>query len=215
MAVNIISKAGFAFDAAWFLRLDSVGLEYKTALKKPIRQYFQDYGLTIQNQWLNKKAIGLFSRVGEADFNTSIEDSLKTHPDCKERYVFISSLLATAGYNKYYYRDATIFKLSPNNRFSRVTTISQAKSANNFAQEIVMPGNTRNIIDEEGLNAYFVGGDGDNVSITNINTKKTKFIPHSSGNIMSSAYPAKEGHFMLVENNNSTKSVKLSIVPLQ
>ena len=86
MAVDIISKAGFSFDAAWFLRLDSVGLEYKTPLKKNIQGYFQAHGITLQSQWLNKKAIGLSSRVGDADFNTSIEDSLKTHPECKERY---------------------------------------------------------------------------------------------------------------------------------
>ena len=91
MAVDILSNAGFAFDAAWFLRLDSVGLEYKTSLKKSIPEYFQDYGLTIQPQWLNKKAIGLSSRVGDADFNTSIEDSLKTHPDCTERYEVLKS----------------------------------------------------------------------------------------------------------------------------
>ncbi|MFT3979649.1 MAG: M48 family metalloprotease [Ferruginibacter sp.] len=91
MAVDILHAAGFAFDAAWFLRLDSVGLEYKTPLKKPIPDYFSGYGVTIQNAWLAKKAIGLSSRVGDADFNNPIEDSLKTHPDCKERYEALKS----------------------------------------------------------------------------------------------------------------------------
>lgn len=86
MAVDLIRNAGFAFDAAWFLRLDSVGLEYKTPLKKPVAEYFSGYGVTLQNQWLNKKAIGLSSRVGDNDFSTPIDDSLKTHPDCKDRY---------------------------------------------------------------------------------------------------------------------------------
>ncbi|RYY50220.1 MAG: peptidase M48 Ste24p, partial [Chitinophagaceae bacterium] len=91
MAVNMLGKAGFAFDAAWFLRLDSVGMEYKTPLKKPIPEYFQTYNVALQSQWLNKKAIGLSSRVGDADFNSNIEDSLKTHPDCKDRYEALKS----------------------------------------------------------------------------------------------------------------------------
>lgn len=91
MAVEMLSRSGFAFDASWFLRLDSVGLEYKMPLKKTIPEYFQQYGVTIQNQWMNKKAIGLSSRVGDADFNTKIEDSLKTHPDCKDRYAALQS----------------------------------------------------------------------------------------------------------------------------
>ena len=130
-------------------------------------------------------------------------------------FLFISPILASSGYNKYYYTDATIFKLTPNNRFSRVNTVSQKRSSKNFAKEFVSPGYTRNIIDEEGTQPYFVGGDADNINITNISTKKTKYIPRKSANISSSIYPAKEGHFMLVESNSASKSVKLSIVPLQ
>ena len=129
--------------------------------------------------------------------------------------VFITPILAVTGYNKYYYTDATIFKLTAGNRFSKISTIEQKKSKKKFAKEFVEPGTTRNIIDEEGLNPYFVGGDFDNVNITNISTKKTRYIPNNAGSISSAVYPAKEGHFMLVETNSSTKSVKLSIVPLQ
>lgn len=130
-------------------------------------------------------------------------------------FIFVPAILASAGYNKYYYADATIFKLTPNNRFSRVTTVSQEKSDKNFAKEIVMPGATRNMINEEGTQAYFVGGDYSNINITNLTTRKTKYIPRKSGNISSSVYPAKEGHYMVVESNSSSKSVKLSVVPLQ
>jgi hypothetical protein len=86
MAVGLLKSAGFAFDAAWFLRLDSADLEYKTPLKKTLPEYYANYGVTVQPQWLTKKAIGLSSRVGDADFSKPIEDSLKTHPDCKVRY---------------------------------------------------------------------------------------------------------------------------------
>ncbi len=128
--------------------------------------------------------------------------------------IFFSPLLASAGFNKYYFTDATIFKLTPNNRFSKVTSIPQVRSSKNFAKEFVSTQPTRNIIDQEGVNAYFVSSDSKNVGITNLSTKKTKSIPRYAGNISSTIFPAKEGHFMLVENNNSTKSVKLSIVPL-
>ena len=125
-------------------------------------------------------------------------------------------LFIASGYHKFYVTDATVFKISPANKFSRVTTLTQKRSgkfhpATPFYYSV---NSSRNIVDDEGANAYFIGSDADNYSITNLITKKTKYIPKSSGSISSYIYPAKEGHFMLLEKNSATRSSKLSVVPL-
>lgn len=124
-------------------------------------------------------------------------------------------LFVGAGYNKYYYTDATIFKLTSNQRFSRITSIEQARSKKYFAKEVVVPGSSRSIIDQDGTAPYFVSGDENKISITNLNSRKTKQIPRKAGKLNSFVYPAKEGHFLLLENNNAAKTSTLSIVPLQ
>ncbi len=87
-AVVLLKNANIPFDAKWLLRLDSADAHYKKQLKNDIPVYFQQYGININENWLIKKTKGLSTRNYNFQDSTaiSIQDSLKTHPDCVKRY---------------------------------------------------------------------------------------------------------------------------------
>jgi len=86
LAIAMLKKSNIAFDPSFFLRLDSVDIIYKQPLKQPLPQYFSAYNLMIERAWTQKRSKGLSTRMYNFKDTTHIEDSLKTHPDCIERY---------------------------------------------------------------------------------------------------------------------------------
>lgn len=85
MAIKFLSNTKFGFDAAYFLRLDSSDLEYKTNLSKPLADYFNAYHVQLKPEWTKKKGSGLSTRAYNFEDKSSLSDTLKTHPDCIER----------------------------------------------------------------------------------------------------------------------------------
>lgn len=87
LAILLLKKSRISFDPSFFLRLDSADLQYKQGLKQPLAQYFAAYNITIDNAWTQKRSKGLSTKVYNFKDTTShIQDSLKTHPECVERY---------------------------------------------------------------------------------------------------------------------------------
>jgi len=86
LAIVLLKKSKIPFSAAFFLRLDSADTQYQRPLKKPLKDYFAAYNLPIETSWTQKRTKGLSSRNYNFSEATGIEDSLKTHPDCIDRY---------------------------------------------------------------------------------------------------------------------------------
>ena len=85
LAVVLLKNAQIAFNPAFFLRLDSADLVYKTALKADVKTYLQAVNFTADEAWFRKGGKGLSGKK-YAFAQEEISDSLKTHPDCKKRY---------------------------------------------------------------------------------------------------------------------------------
>lgn len=86
LAIVLLKKSKISFNAAFFLRLDSADTQYQQPLKKPLKDYFAAYNLPVEASWTQKRTKGLSSRNYNFSDATGLEDSLKTHPDCIERY---------------------------------------------------------------------------------------------------------------------------------
>ncbi len=86
MAILLLKKTTISFDPAFFLRLDSSDIQYRVELQQPVKNYFQSYQLPVEDSWFVKRTKGLSSRNYNFKDSTLNEDSLKTHPDCVERY---------------------------------------------------------------------------------------------------------------------------------
>lgn len=87
VAIALLKKSQIAFDANFFLRLDSADSEYKRELQQPVNNYFNSYGLQVNPLWTQNRSKGLSTRSYNFKDTTKLADSLKTHPDCKERFV--------------------------------------------------------------------------------------------------------------------------------
>jgi len=85
LAVVMLKAANIGFDAKHFLRLDSADMQYRMPLKKPLKEYFTAMELPFDETWTQKKSKGLSSKAYNFK-KTELDDSLKTHPDCAERY---------------------------------------------------------------------------------------------------------------------------------
>ncbi|NML23728.1 M48 family metalloprotease [Pseudoflavitalea sp. G-6-1-2] len=96
LAIQLMKKANIAFDSRFFLRLDSADMEYHTPLKLELGKYFAAYDITIDDAWTKKRTKGLSTRNYNFKDSTNNDDSLKTHPECKERYER-NKLLTDAG----------------------------------------------------------------------------------------------------------------------
>jgi Peptidase family M48 len=92
LAVVLLKNSQMPFKAAYFLRLDSADIQYRRPLKKPLRDYFAAYDLPVEDGWMQVRTRGLSTKSYDFDDAGSIEDSLKTHPDCIERYKKTSAL---------------------------------------------------------------------------------------------------------------------------
>lgn len=86
LAIRMLKNANLAFDARFFLRLDSADTKYQQPLKQDISKYLAAYNITIDEAWTRKKSKGLSSRNYNFKDSSVNRDSLKTHPDCEERY---------------------------------------------------------------------------------------------------------------------------------
>ncbi|MCW3463928.1 M48 family metalloprotease [Chitinophaga nivalis] len=87
LAIVLLRNSKIAFDPQVFLRLDSADMEYQLPLIQPVKKYFEAYNLTVEDSWIRKQTKGLSARSGyHAEENSARRDSLKTHPDCGERY---------------------------------------------------------------------------------------------------------------------------------
>ncbi len=97
MAIVLLTKSKILFNANYFLRLDSTDNEYRTPLLQPAKTYFTSFNLNLDEQWFVKKTKGLSSRNYNFSKGEELSDSLKTHPQCIERYNATKSLSSTAG----------------------------------------------------------------------------------------------------------------------
>jgi hypothetical protein len=86
LAIILLKNAHLSFDPAFFLRLDSADMVYRQPLKQPVKNYFSPYGITIDEAWLKKRSKGLSTRSYSFQEAATLQDSLKTHPDCIVRY---------------------------------------------------------------------------------------------------------------------------------
>lgn len=87
LAIVLLKNAHIGVDPTVFLRLDSADIQYRQPLKKPLKDYFAAYQLPVEETWMVKRTKGLSAKT--YSFNTTttgLADSLKTHPDCVERY---------------------------------------------------------------------------------------------------------------------------------
>lgn len=86
LAIILLKNSHIAFNAEYFLHLDSADIQYRQPLNKPLTDYFTAYGLTANTDWMQIHSRGLSTKKYSFTDTTGIEDSLKTHPDCEERY---------------------------------------------------------------------------------------------------------------------------------
>ncbi|RFM29543.1 M48 family metalloprotease [Deminuibacter soli] len=86
LAVLLLQKSNIAFNANFFLHLDSADSKYKQALRTPVKTYFDAYQLGFEEAWTQKRGRGLSARNYSFKDTSSLDDSLKTHPDCVKRY---------------------------------------------------------------------------------------------------------------------------------
>jgi hypothetical protein len=86
LAVILMKNSKIPFKANFFLRLDSADLQYKQPLQYPLKDYFTAYNLPFEESWTQQRTKGLSTRNYSFKDTSTIRDSLKTHPDCPERY---------------------------------------------------------------------------------------------------------------------------------
>ncbi len=86
LALILLKNSHISFDPEFFLRLDSTDNEYQMPLKKPVKSYFAAYNIPLEDNWFLKHTKGLSSHSYNFQSNGNLADSLKTHPDCVERY---------------------------------------------------------------------------------------------------------------------------------
>lgn len=97
LAIILLKKSNIAFNADFFMRLDSSDIIYQHHLKNPVKQYFTTYNLPFDDSWTKKRSKGLSTRAYSFKDTSGIEDSLKTHPECVERYKKTKSLTVSQG----------------------------------------------------------------------------------------------------------------------
>lgn len=86
LAIQMLAENKIGFSADYFLRLDSTDLAYRTPLKQPIEAYFKAYQVPFDPVWVQVRTKGLSARAYKFSEVSELADSLKTHPECVERY---------------------------------------------------------------------------------------------------------------------------------
>lgn len=86
LAVLLLKKSNIPFVAGYFLHLDSSDMEYQTPLHHPLSAFFTAYHLPYQDTWSQRRSHGLSTRAYSFSDTSTLADSLKTHPECVERF---------------------------------------------------------------------------------------------------------------------------------
>jgi Zn-dependent protease with chaperone function len=97
LGIELLKNAHITFRAQYFLRLDSADLQFLQPLQRPLADYFKDYGLTVDEAWMQVRARGLSTAKYDFTDSSGTMDSLKTHPDCIDRYKKTEALSDAAG----------------------------------------------------------------------------------------------------------------------
>lgn len=97
LAIVLLKNSHISFDPHFFLRLDSTDGEYRQSLKDPIKNYFASYHVPLEDNWFNQRSKGLSSHTYNFNSSIVVVDSLKTHPDCVERYEKTKSKISIEG----------------------------------------------------------------------------------------------------------------------
>jgi len=92
LAIILLKKSNIAFQAGYFLHLDSADLEYQQPLKHSISAFFTAYHLPYEDAWTQKRSHGLSTKAYSFSDTSKLADSLKTHPECVDRYAKTKSL---------------------------------------------------------------------------------------------------------------------------
>ena len=92
LAVILLKNSNIPFQANYFLHLDSADLEYQRPLKHPLQTIFAAYHLPYEDAWTQKRTHGLSNKAYSFSDTSKLADSLKTHPDCADRYAHTRSL---------------------------------------------------------------------------------------------------------------------------
>jgi Zn-dependent protease with chaperone function len=97
LAIILLKNSHISFNPEFFLRLDSSDDEYRQPLKDPVKNYFASYHVPLDDDWFIQRSKGLSSHTYNFNSPTEIVDSLKTHPDCVERYEKTKSEITITG----------------------------------------------------------------------------------------------------------------------
>ncbi len=92
LAVLLLKKSNLAFQASYFLHLDSSDMEYQQPLRHSLSAFFTAYHLPYDEGWSQRHSHGLPTKAYNFSDSSTLDDSLKTHPECIDRYNKNSSL---------------------------------------------------------------------------------------------------------------------------
>jgi hypothetical protein len=87
LAIILLKKSNIPFEAKYFLHLDSADLEYQTPLKHSLSAFFTAYHIPYEETWSQRRSHGLSTRSYSFADTSTLADSLKTHPECVDRYL--------------------------------------------------------------------------------------------------------------------------------
>lgn len=97
LAIILLKNSHISFEPEFFLRLDSSDEEYRQPLKNPTKNYFAAYPVPMDDNWFNQRSKGLSSHAYNFNSSPVMVDSLKTHPDCVERYEKTKNAISIKG----------------------------------------------------------------------------------------------------------------------
>jgi Peptidase family M48 len=87
LAIILLKRSNIPFTANYFLHLDSADLEYQTPLKHSLSAFFTAYHIPYEETWSQRHSHGLSTRSYSFADTSTLADSLKTHPECVDRYL--------------------------------------------------------------------------------------------------------------------------------
>ena len=94
LAIILLKRSNIPFEANYFLHLDSADLTYQTPLKHSLSAFFTAYHIPYEETWSLRHSHGLSTRSYSFTDTSTLADSLKTHPECADRYLKTRNLSA-------------------------------------------------------------------------------------------------------------------------
>jgi hypothetical protein len=98
LAVILLKRSNIPFEARYFLHLDSADMEYQTPLKHSLSAFFSAYHIPYEETWSQRHSHGLSTRSYSFADTSTLADSLKTHPECVDRYLKTRNLTVANGH---------------------------------------------------------------------------------------------------------------------